>query len=174
MATLASCVVYQQPQPSSLVTIYSNQWSTGICDCFDDFNVCCFAAWCFPVFACSTVSDFGEFCCLPILDFPCFIAQCFGFCCYTPPISIALRASVRNRYGIQGELASDCLYATFCNVCSWCQIAREIKRRRTTFTLVNTQPTVIAPPPMMVAPQAAVMASQSTMTSQTTVTAQVG
>ncbi|KAL7875807.1 hypothetical protein AOLI_G00107700 [Acnodon oligacanthus] len=168
MATQASCVVFQQPQPSTLAIINSNQWSTGICDCFDDCNVCCFAGLCFPVFACHTMSNFGEFCCLPTLEFPCLIAQSFGSVCYTPPISLSLRASVRNRYGIQGDMASDCLYATFCNVCSWCQIAREIKRRRTTFTLVHTQPTVIAPPPMMVAPQAAVMASQSTMISQTT------
>ncbi|KAG9274504.1 uncharacterized protein LOC103037604 [Astyanax mexicanus] len=164
MAVLASNVVFQQPQPMSVVAVKSEQWSTGICDCFDDCYVCCFASFCFPVFACSTASDFGECACLPMLDICCLTTQCVGLGIYTPPISISLRSSVRHRYGIQGDLASDCLYATFCNICSWCQMSREIRRRRTVFTLISTQPAVIAPAPVAMA-----VASQSTVVSQSTV-----
>uniref|UniRef100_A0A4W6DEH0 Plac8 onzin related protein 2 n=1 Tax=Lates calcarifer TaxID=8187 RepID=A0A4W6DEH0_LATCA len=58
----------QQPQPPTLVAVHSNQWSTGICDCCSDLDVCCFACWCFPCFTCSTMSTFGENFCLPLLD----------------------------------------------------------------------------------------------------------
>ncbi|KAI4896816.1 hypothetical protein NFI96_029274 [Prochilodus magdalenae] len=172
MAVLAPSMVIQQPQTVALVARNANQWNTGICACFDDCDVCCFATWCFPLFACSTASDFGENCCLPLLDGPCLIAGVF--CCCIPPISLAMRATVRKQYGIQGGLGSDCLYASFCNTCSWCQISREIKRRRTTFTLVNAQPTVIAPPPMVVASPAPVVAPQTTVVSQSSVTTLVG
>ena len=41
-----------QPQPPTLIAVHSNQWSTGICDCFDDLNVCKSASLqrvtCFP------------------------------------------------------------------------------------------------------------------------------
>lgn len=30
----------QQPQPPTLVAVHSNQWSTGICDCCSDLDVC--------------------------------------------------------------------------------------------------------------------------------------
>uniref|UniRef100_A0A672NNP3 Plac8 onzin related protein 2 n=1 Tax=Sinocyclocheilus grahami TaxID=75366 RepID=A0A672NNP3_SINGR len=80
-----------QPQFSPVIAVSSNQWSTGIFGCFDDCSVCCFAIWCPFCFICSTASDFGEFCCLPMID----------NCACTPPVSMALRASVRNRYGIQ-------------------------------------------------------------------------
>uniref|UniRef100_A0A673LTP4 Plac8 onzin related protein 6 n=1 Tax=Sinocyclocheilus rhinocerous TaxID=307959 RepID=A0A673LTP4_9TELE len=80
-----------QPQFSPVTAVSSNQWNTGICGCFDDCNVCCFAIWCPLCFTCSTASDFGEYCCLPLID----------LCACIPPVSMALRASVRNRYGIQ-------------------------------------------------------------------------
>uniref|UniRef100_A0A4W6DH86 Plac8 onzin related protein 2 n=1 Tax=Lates calcarifer TaxID=8187 RepID=A0A4W6DH86_LATCA len=97
------------PPPGSCET-------TGICDCCSDLDVCCFACWCFPCFTCSTMSTFGENFCLPLLD---------------------MIVAVRSRYGIQVNMTSDCMYATFCNTCSWCQIAREIKRRKQTLTIIN-------------------------------------
>lgn len=33
--------VNSQPPPSpAVIAVHSNQWSTGICDCFDDLGVC--------------------------------------------------------------------------------------------------------------------------------------
>ncbi|XP_018522628.1 placenta-specific gene 8 protein-like [Lates calcarifer] len=124
----------QQPQPPTLVAVHSNQWSTGICDCCSDLDVCCFACWCFPCFTCSTMSTFGENFCLPLLDMMLSTQPC------TPPVSMSMRVAVRSRYGIQEDMTSDCMYATFCNTCSWCQIAREIKRRKQTLTIINAQP----------------------------------
>ncbi|XP_058638170.1 placenta-specific gene 8 protein-like [Onychostoma macrolepis] len=145
-------MIFQQPQFSPVIAVSSNQWSTGICGCFDDCNVCCFGIWCPFCFICSTASDFGEFFCLPLID----------NCACTPPVSMALRASVRNRYGIQGGLASDCMYVTFCNICSWCQIARELKRRHTVHMVLNAQPAVLAIPPVVSAPKPVVTTQVTT------------
>ncbi|XP_053485359.1 PLAC8-like protein 1 isoform X2 [Ictalurus furcatus] len=57
--------------------------------------------------------------CLPLLD----CVSC------VPPASLAMRAAVRERYGIEGSLYSDCFYGCCCYPLSWCQISREIKRR---------------------------------------------
>ncbi|KAK2913584.1 hypothetical protein Q8A67_001983 [Cirrhinus molitorella] len=139
-----------QPQFSPVIAVSSNQWSTGICGCFDDCDVCCFAISCPCCFICSTASDLGEFCCLPLID----------ICACTPPVSLALRTSVRNRYGIQGGLGSDCMYVTFCNICSWCQLARELKRRRISHMVVNAQPAVLAVPPVVVSAPRPVVTTQ--------------
>uniref|UniRef100_A0A3B3D0I5 Plac8 onzin related protein 5 n=1 Tax=Oryzias melastigma TaxID=30732 RepID=A0A3B3D0I5_ORYME len=82
-----------QPRPY-IATSISNEWSTGICDCFTDLPSCCFAFWCFPCFSCITAKKAGECLCLPLLD-------AFGF---IPPITTAMRVSIRHRYGIQVRL----------------------------------------------------------------------
>uniref|UniRef100_A0A3P8TMY3 PLAC8 like 1 n=1 Tax=Amphiprion percula TaxID=161767 RepID=A0A3P8TMY3_AMPPE len=64
-------------------TTTSRQWM--IVDC------CCFALCCLPVFTCKVTSAVGACPCLPLLD-------CIGC---VPPASLAMRASVRQRYGIQ-------------------------------------------------------------------------
>lgn len=51
----------------------------------------CFAFWCFPCFACVTAKKYGECLCLPLLDY-------FGF---IPAISLSMRVSMRQRYGIR-------------------------------------------------------------------------
>uniref|UniRef100_A0A3B4Y704 Cornifelin-like n=1 Tax=Seriola lalandi dorsalis TaxID=1841481 RepID=A0A3B4Y704_SERLL len=114
-----------QPQPPTLVAVQSIQWSTGICDCFDDLQICCFGLWCCPCLTCTTSTNFGECFCLPLLDN---IILC-------PIVAMSMRVAMRYHYKIQGDMGSDCVYAYFCNVCSWCQMAREIKRRR--LTLLN-------------------------------------
>ncbi|XP_035266292.1 placenta-specific gene 8 protein-like [Anguilla anguilla] len=142
-------VIIQQPPAVQVGMVQSNQWSTGICDCFDDLPSCCLGYWCFPCFACKTTSEFGECACLPLVDGLCILAQFVGIPSCVPPVSFAMRAGVRNRYGIQGDMCSDCIYATFCNVCSWCQISREIKRRKQTLLFVNVQPTPVAAVPVV-------------------------
>ncbi|XP_061922880.1 cornifelin homolog A-like [Entelurus aequoreus] len=118
-----------QPKPFTMTTMtsMSNQWSSGICDCFQDLNFCCFACWCLPCFTCKTSVDAGECLCLPLLD-------TFGI---IPPITTALRVSVRQRYNIEGTVCNDCVYACCCGPCSWCQIAREMQVRSNPITFVN-------------------------------------
>lgn len=52
----------------------------------------CFAFWCCPCFACITTRDYGECLCLPLLEI-------FGG--LIPPITMSMRVSMRQRYGIR-------------------------------------------------------------------------
>ncbi|KAJ3585047.1 hypothetical protein NHX12_013770 [Muraenolepis orangiensis] len=110
--------VLNQPKPF-IGTTAANDWSSGICDCFDDLPQCCLAFWCLPCFTCKTSYEAGECVCLPLLDV-------FGL---IPPITTALRVSVRHRYGIEDTVCHDCVLACCCMPCTWCQIARELKTR---------------------------------------------
>ncbi|XP_061566413.1 cornifelin homolog [Cololabis saira] len=115
-----------QPRPF-IATATSNQWTSGICDCFQDPRHCCFAFWCYPCFTCITAREAGECLCLPLLDG-------FGI---IPPITTAMRVSVRQRYGIEGSICNDCVHACCCGPCTWCQVSREFRARKS--------PTVIFP-----------------------------
>ncbi|CAH2272380.1 Hypothetical predicted protein [Pelobates cultripes] len=120
------------------------EWSTGICDCCDDCSICCLAFWCFPCFQCKTSDDFGECLCLPLLE-----AGCLGYTGIsgsTPCISLSMRAAARERYRIHGSICNDCCLVCWCYQCSWCQIAREIKKRKQPFTLVTAQTTPVGMP----------------------------
>ncbi|XP_061092482.1 cornifelin-like [Conger conger] len=143
--TMATNVVIQQSQVPTVMAGQFNDWSTGICECFDDMAICCFGYWCPLCFACKTSTDFGECVCLPVMDSLWTITICFGVPTCVPPVAFAMRVGARNRYNIQGDMCTDCITATFCNTCSWCQIAREIKRHKRNMTVVNAQPNVIAP-----------------------------
>ncbi|XP_036381551.1 cornifelin homolog B-like [Megalops cyprinoides] len=120
-------LVIQQPQPV-VETVQSNQWSSGICDCWEDKANCCFAFWCLPCFTCKTSQDYGQCLCLPLLD--------LGI---VPPITLSMRVSMRKQYGITGTICNDCLYATFCRACTWCQMAREMKQRFQPIVLINAK-----------------------------------
>ncbi|XP_043953426.1 cornifelin homolog A-like isoform X2 [Gambusia affinis] len=118
----------QATQPRAFtMTSASKQWSSGICDCCQDSALCCYTCWCFPCFACQTAKEAGECLCLPLLD-------AFGL---IPPMATSLRASIRHRYGIEGSVCSDCVYASFCGPCTWCQISREIKTRQNPVVFVS-------------------------------------
>ncbi|CAL9685180.1 unnamed protein product [Knipowitschia caucasica] len=121
-------MVVQQPQPV-MVSMTSNEWSSGICDCFHDVPQCCFAFWCFPCFTCVTAKKYGECLCLPLLEY---------ICCF-PAISTSMRTSMRQRYGISGDIWQDCVYGFFCTSCSWCQMAREMKGRSIPVVMLNTR-----------------------------------
>lgn len=66
----------------------TGMWSNRFCAVA---STGCFALWCFPCFACITARDHGECLCLPLLE---------SFGCI-PPITMAMRVSVRNTYGIE-------------------------------------------------------------------------
>ncbi|XP_054902649.1 cornifelin homolog B-like [Poeciliopsis prolifica] len=118
---MSTTLVIQKPPPTQVVEVMNpREWSTGLFDCLGDLKTCCFAYWCFPCFACKTSKDYGEHLCLPLLD-------AFGWC--VPPITLGMRVSMRHRYGIDGSLPNDCVLSSFCTVCIWCQMAREIEKR---------------------------------------------
>ncbi|CAJ1063180.1 cornifelin homolog B-like [Xyrichtys novacula] len=82
--------VDSQPQSVDVLSDAA-EWSSGICDCCQDKRECCFAFWCCPCFACITTKALGQCLCLPLLD----------VCGCIPSITMAMRVSVRHRYGIR-------------------------------------------------------------------------
>ncbi|KAM9312398.1 cornifelin homolog [Gastrophryne carolinensis] len=131
-------------QHTTLTVVQPNGWSSGICDCCDDMGICCCAFWCFPCFECRTVSDFGECLCLPLLEMSC--AGYAGCSPYCPPVSMAMRAAVRERYRIQGTICDDCCLVCCCLSCTWCQMAREIKKRKQPVSFMTAQTTMVTVP----------------------------
>ncbi|XP_067290327.1 cornifelin [Pseudorasbora parva] len=162
-----AAVIVQQPYTKS-----NGAWSSGICDCGQDLNSCCYAFWCFPCFACSTTGEFGESTCLPLLDLigPVLMAS-FGVPACVPPVTLGMRVAVRYKYDIgvsfplplpiketgpqfnnlfvlqQGSLCEDIMLSCCCIWCSWCQMSREIKARKQTVTIYQTAP-MFQPIPM--------------------------
>ncbi|XP_015195401.1 cornifelin homolog A-like [Lepisosteus oculatus] len=119
-------VVAAQPQGIVLQQVttveLASAWSTGLFDCCADMGICCLGTFCISSLECRTASEFGECCCLPWLC----------------PISTTLRTAIRERYRIPGSILEDFFVSLFCNVCSWCQMARELKNRRQTTTTTTT------------------------------------
>uniref|UniRef100_A0A8C1HGY7 Uncharacterized protein n=1 Tax=Cyprinus carpio TaxID=7962 RepID=A0A8C1HGY7_CYPCA len=109
-------------------------WNSGICDCCQDLNSCCYGFWCFPCFICSTTGEFGDSTCLPLLDI---------FVC-VPPVSLGMRGfkTIICLYVLQqGSICEDIMVTCCCIWCSWCQMSREIKARKQTVTVLTTHPT---------------------------------
>jgi Cys-rich protein (TIGR01571 family) len=130
---------YPQQQPAVMV-ITGNQWQDGICHCFNDGAICAQTAFCHICTASSiyfreqykfpTSCDCGS-CCL----LWCFSGWSYYMCLpvnhgLTLYMNAGLRRSLIQRYGIQGEsLCESCLLGLCCNVCTMCQVQRELKAR---------------------------------------------
>nr|XP_046174023.1 DNA-directed RNA polymerase II subunit RPB1-like [Oncorhynchus gorbuscha] len=142
----ANIIVHQQVAAPAM-----KAWNTGLFDCCQDMNSCCYGFWCCPCLACSTTGEFGESTCLPLVDIigpACMVA--FGVPIIVPPASLSMRVAVRHKYGIQQSLCEDIMASCFCVWCSWCQMAREIKDHKKSCTFTTTQPVAIqVQPPTM-------------------------
>ncbi|XP_029924821.1 cornifelin homolog B-like [Myripristis murdjan] len=114
-----SSMVVTRPRPLP-VSSEIDDWASGICSCCNDKADCCLAFWCCPCFACKTTRTYGQCLCLPLLD----IFGCI------PPVTMSMRLSMRQRYGIKGSMCTDCVCATCCSPCVWCQMSREMKYRQ--------------------------------------------
>ncbi|XP_029437066.1 cornifelin-like, partial [Rhinatrema bivittatum] len=132
----------------------SNSHGTGSCSgcltalfsfpCLSPVPAGCCAFWCFSCFMCRTASQFGECMCLPLLD-----PFCLGYLGSPVPCapgSMAMRAAMRERYRIQGSICSDCAVLCCCYTCAWCQMARELKKRKQSYRVVAEQTTSITVP----------------------------
>ncbi|XP_047443583.1 cornifelin homolog A-like [Mugil cephalus] len=130
------------------------EWTSGLCDCFEDASTCCYGFWCCPCLACTVSGRFGENYCLPLCDVAsAWTGTLYGFPLCVPPAVLSMRASMRNRYGIKGSLCKDIAVACFCQLCAWCQMHRELKNREKAPTVINMQHQTVynmQPPPVVV------------------------
>ncbi|KAK2900187.1 hypothetical protein Q8A73_013316 [Channa argus] len=110
-------IVTNQPR-ISVVEPRTGTWSSGVFDCWDDTEICCLGFWCGPCLACKVAEVFGECLCLPLLN-----VLSGGF----PLFCVTIRSSMRERYHIKGSIFEDWVLASFCTLCSLCQLAREMK-----------------------------------------------
>ncbi|KAK0130805.1 Cornifelin [Merluccius polli] len=110
--------------PTAVTTVVTGfpaqtgRWSTELCDCCLDMDICCLGFWCLPCLQCKVAGDFGMCCMLPMLD--------YFFCIVT----CLLRPMMRAQYGIYGTCCGDCCEVFWCCPCVWCQMGREVKIRK--------------------------------------------
>ncbi|XP_049442883.1 placenta-specific gene 8 protein-like [Epinephelus fuscoguttatus] len=133
-------------------------WKTGLCDCFEDCNTCCYGFWCCPCLACTVAGKFGENPCFPLCDLcsPAVLSAVCGIPLCVPPAVLSIRAGMRHKYGIKGSLCLDVQISCFCSWCSWCQMQRELIHRSKPPTVINmfNQNAIhvqVQPPPVMLA-----------------------
>lgn len=106
----------------------TGQWSSGLCDCFQDCLSCCCALWCPCVVLGQLVEiiDEGVTSCLGAgclcfwLEF-CTACACLYTCGY--------RARLRAKYGLGPEPCGDCCVDCWCCSCSLAQQYRELQAR---------------------------------------------
>uniref|UniRef100_A0A3B3UZP0 Plac8 onzin related protein 6 n=1 Tax=Poecilia latipinna TaxID=48699 RepID=A0A3B3UZP0_9TELE len=109
--------------PDKMTETPLKQWKSGLFDCFEDANTCCYGFWCCPFLACTVSRRFGENPCLPLCDMlVSSTVVVFGVSFVIPPVALSLRASIRNKRGLKGSLYSDILTSCCCVWCSWCQM----------------------------------------------------
>jgi len=103
----------------------SNDFSTGLCNCFDDCGVC-FVTWMFP--------------CITVAQNQAMLAQrestCCDYCCTcthnhsTVILEYMVRQHIRSKYGFeQGHECGDCMVTICCLPLVICQHNRELKAR---------------------------------------------
>ncbi|XP_023194868.1 cell number regulator 10-like [Xiphophorus maculatus] len=122
------------------------EWKSGLFDCFEDVSTCCYGFWCCPFLTCTVSRRFGEQTCLPVCDMltSATVLMC-GVPVIIPPVTLSLRASIRNKRGLKGSLCNDILISCCCIWCSWCQMHRELKEG-TPLVIVAQQPQTLQPP----------------------------
>ena len=138
------------------------QWSTGLCDCFDDMKTCCYGTWCMPcLFAVNMQSLDASYswpvCCISIWGVSVLTAVVSGIggpCLLSGPKRTKLRAA----YGLPASQGGDCgedfddfCVHLWCPGCAICQEHRELRARgaspdRPACTTGSALPVVSAPP----------------------------
>ncbi|KAE8593603.1 hypothetical protein XENTR_v10019214 [Xenopus tropicalis] len=92
----------------------TNRWNSDVFDCCQDLGICLCGTFLPLCLACKVAQDYGECCCLPVLN----------------GTIIAMRTGIRERYQIPGTICNDCVCLTFCGPCTLCQMARELNARK--------------------------------------------
>uniref|UniRef100_A0A8C4RWW7 Cornifelin n=1 Tax=Erpetoichthys calabaricus TaxID=27687 RepID=A0A8C4RWW7_ERPCA len=105
-------VVNRQPQSTNVHR--TTDWTTGVCECFDDMPVCLLGTFVPCVLACIISKQYGECLCLPCL----------------PGTLMSLRTGIRERHHVQGSIVEDWFMLCCIPHCALCQMSRELKIRQ--------------------------------------------
>eukprot|EP00824_Muranothrix_gubernata_P020041 TRINITY_DN40264_c0_g1_i1.p2 TRINITY_DN40264_c0_g1~~TRINITY_DN40264_c0_g1_i1.p2 ORF type:complete len:133 (-),score=27.34 TRINITY_DN40264_c0_g1_i1:98-448(-) len=92
-------------------------WSSGIFDCFNDFNSCLCGLCCGCCVAAQNKAA--------VDDRPTTLCD-YLFC----PPEYFTRQQIRAKYGMEEAVCGDCMLMICCGPCALCQDARELKARR--------------------------------------------
>uniref|UniRef100_UPI00398F38CB PLAC8-like protein 1 n=1 Tax=Pristiophorus japonicus TaxID=55135 RepID=UPI00398F38CB len=106
----STTVIIQQPM--SQLNAGTGNWSTGLCNIFEDMSVCCCGFLCPMFMGCYLASSYGESCCVGML----------------PGGMTALRTHMRLSYGIQGTICGDAMMTCCCGTFETCRMAREMRK----------------------------------------------
>ncbi|KAG7942071.1 hypothetical protein I3843_16G080800, partial [Carya illinoinensis] len=103
------------------------QWSTGLCDCFDDPSNCC-VTYCCPCITFGRIAeivDRGQTSCVSASRIYVALASIGCACLYT----CTYRTKLRGVYSLQEDPCADCCVHFWCTHCALCQEYRELKNR---------------------------------------------
>ncbi|RPA98094.1 PLAC8-domain-containing protein [Choiromyces venosus 120613-1] len=105
----------------------------GLCDCFSDFSTCCAGYWCPCILYSRTNHRLKTSPNSNLNDFHSCNGHCITFC-VLGPISSGIfttlqRTRIREKYRLEGSLASDCGKAYCCVMCTLVQDEREVRDR---------------------------------------------
>ncbi|CAH8873357.1 unnamed protein product [Trichobilharzia szidati] len=109
MASKNLLVVRLQPKAAQIVD--SRDWSSGICDCFEDQRSCCLTGFCLPCYLCHMYKNMGEACWLPAVGSG----------------ALELRIKHRTKHQIAGSLADDYCLSFWCCPLMMCQLQRDLQ-----------------------------------------------
>mmetsp|Transcript_45459 Transcript_45459/g.108495 ORF Transcript_45459/g.108495 Transcript_45459/m.108495 type:complete len:144 (+) Transcript_45459:354-785(+) len=136
----------------------SNEWSTGLCSIWDDFEtmlnataLCGGLLMCLPAKNNVDLNGGNAMCGLGGGPFTPLFKDCgcsdadialainFSIFMAFPPIAVMWRKQVRDTFSIDGSMRGDALACAFCFPCMVMQESREIKKRGTGFLKVPEQ-----------------------------------
>ena len=132
------------------MTGQTEQWHSGLCDCFTDGEICCLSFFCPCVQYGLNVSVLGESCTVCCVMYG--VLMHFYCCCI---VHAPMRSKLRARYNLQGDDGRDVL-ASLTGCMSIAQEAREIKARgpppplrmaMPAVAMYSTRPSASPPPP---------------------------
>ncbi|KAJ4843149.1 hypothetical protein Tsubulata_018576 [Turnera subulata] len=119
-----------QPTPPAVLQDYIPHspvpWSTGLCDCFNDFSSCCLTFWC-PCITFGRIAeivDRGALSCAISGGLYTLLVCVTGCGCL---YSCIYRAKMRGQFALEESPCADCCVHWCCEPCALCQEYRELQ-----------------------------------------------